>query len=445
MSPVSRSRAKKPKSNPAKAKGARRSGSPATRAERTTEARLADLRRLIGAETSGWWDASIQDVLSSCETLRDCGSALAVENTVAAVLGTELAKRLATEHDGFDLPSWLVHVTNAAADRVAAPAADPTTAWLLLYAIASFGTDRAAQAADGHLKRLRSTLSQSTIETYPWLNTRAHGAVPTAAPMTIRNAYGDRWAVLAPFTIDGLPDTAHWYRWDIDACGIQRTVAAGVFETAEAAVAEWRDAVGPTATAATPETTHDPALISELLAELIQAGIFDGFLVGDEPADLLAEYFRSRKRAMALLESVDPGGRRSWKATRDRPTPEQITDVADRFADWCRQQSRGPMPDQDSVYSLIDRWISLNPAAWRYTCSPHRIRATALALTDEFIDEYAREMLALLPHWVAWCAEQTALDADLTGLATDAANLVSTPEALRAVDSPEATAVRIIE
>lgn len=445
MSPVSRSRTKKSKSKPAKAKGARRNGSPATRAEQTAEAHMADLRRLIGAETTDWWDDSVENVLSSCEELRDSGSALVAENTVVAVLGTELAKRLATEHDGFDLPSWLVRVANAAADRVAAPAADPATALLLLYAIASFGTTRAAQAAAGHLRRLRPTLSQNTIDTYPWLNARTHGAAPTAAPLTIRNGYGDRWAVLAPFAIDGMPDTAHWYRWDIDACGIQRTVAAGVFETAEAAVAEWRNAIGPTATTATPETTHDPALLSELLAELIRAGVFDGYLVGDEPADLLAEYFRSRKRAMALLKSVDPGGRRSWKATRDRPTPEQVTDVADRFADWCRQQSRGPVPDQDSVYSLVDQWISPNPAAWRYACSPHRIRATALALTNEFIDEYAREMLALLPHWVAWCAEQTTLDARLTELATDAANLVSTPEAVRAVDPPEATAVRIIE
>lgn len=445
MSPVSRSRTKKSKSKPAaQAKGAHRSGNPATRAGQNAEAGMAELRRLFGTETRDWWADSAKDVLDASERLRDCDSALTVENTVAAVFGTELAERLATEHDGFDLPSWLVEVANAAG-RIATPPVDSASAWLLLHAIAASGTTRAAEAARGHLKRLRPTLSQTIADAYPWLNAPANGAVPTAAPLTVRNAYGDRWAVLAPFAIDSLPDTAHWYLWDIDACGIQRTVAAGVFATAEAALTDWRAAVGPTAATATPQTTDDIELLGGLLSEHLRTGVFDGFLVGDEPAELLAEYFRSRNRATALLESVDPGGRRSRKLTRDRPTSEQIADVADRFADWCRQHGHGPLPDKDSVYSLVDQWISSNPAARRYACSPHRVRTMAVLLTDEFIDEYAREMLALLPHWVTWCAEQTGLDSDLTERSVDTANLVSTPEAIHTLDRPESDSARIAE
>ncbi|WP_194891186.1 hypothetical protein [Catenulispora pinisilvae] len=445
MSPVSRSRTKKSKSKTAKVKGAHRSGNPAIRAEQTAEAGMAELRRLFSTETRDWWAASAEEVLGACEGLRDCDGALAAENAVAGVFGTELAERLADERDGFDLPTWLVEVADAAADRIAAPSDGSVPAWLLLHAIASCGTARAAEVAGAHLKQLRPTLSQTVADDYPWLNVKTKGAVPTAAPMTVRNEYGDRWAVLAPFAIDGLPDTAHWYCWDIDACGIQRTVAAGVFATPEAAVAEWRTAVGPTATATTPETTDDLALIGELLSDLVQRGVFDGFLVGDEPAELLAEYFRSRNRAASLLESVDPDGRRRRKPTRDRPTSEQIVEVADRFAGWCRQHGRGPLPDQDSVYSLVDQWISGNPAAWRYACSPHRIRTVAVLLTDEFIPEYTREMLALLPHWVTWCAEKTGLDLERTTLAVDAANQVGTLEAVHALARPEATAVRIIE
>jgi hypothetical protein len=445
MSPVSRSRTKKSKSKPtAQAKGARRNGNPATRAGQTREADMAELRRLFGTETRDWWADSAENVLDACERLRDCDSPLTVENTVAAVFGTELAERLAAEHDGFDLPSWLVEVTDAAG-RIATPPADSASARLLLHAIAASGTTRAAEAARGHLKRLRPTLSQTIADAYPWLSAPANGAVPTAAPLTVRNAYGDRWAVLVPFAIGGLPDTAHWYLWDIDACGTQRTVAAGVFDTAEAAVTEWRNAVGPTAATATPATTADIALLGELLSEHLRTGVFDGFLVGDEPTELLAEYFRSRNRATALLESVDPGGRRSRKSTRDRPTPEQIADVADRFADWCREHDQGPLPDRDSVYSLVDQWTSSKPSAWRYACSPHRVRTMAVILSDEYIDEYAQEMLALLPHWVTWCAEQTGLDSDLTERAVDTANLVSTPEAVRALDRPESDTVRIAE
>jgi hypothetical protein len=445
MSPVSRSRAKKSKSKTAQAKGARRSGNPAAKSGQTAEAALAELRRLFGTETSGWWADSAHAVVDACERLRDCDSALAVENAVASVLGAETSERLVIEHDGFDLPAWLVEVADAAADRITAGSADTAPAWLLLHAIASSGTSRAAEAAAGHLKRLRPTLSQTVADAYPWLKAPAHGAVPTGAPLTVSNAYGDRWAVLAPFAIDGWADTAHWYCWDVDACGNQRTVAAGVFDTAEAALAEWRTAVGPTAATRGPESTDDTALLGELLSEHLRAGIFDSILIGDEPAELLAEYFRSRNRAATLLESVDPAGRRRRKSAADRPTSEQIVEVTDRFADWCRQHDRGPLPDRDSVYSLVDQWTASNPAAWRYTCSPHRIRAMANFLSEEYITEYSREMLALLPHWVTWCAEQTGLDPDLTGPAMDAANQVSTPEAVRTVDRPEAAAVRIVE
>jgi hypothetical protein len=357
-----------------------------------------------------------------------------------------LAECLDAYHDGIDLPSWLMEIVDAAAERIAAAPADSASAWLLMHAIASSGTGEAAEKADGHLKRLRPKLNQAfTAYTHPWLSTAPTSAVPTGTPLTVRNAYGDRWAILAPFAIDTLPDTAHWYLWDVDACGTQRTVAAGVFATAEAAVTEWRTAVGPTAADATPQAFDDVALVTELLSEYQRTGFLDHFLVGDEPAELLAEYFRSRRRAAALLESVDPSGPRRRKAPRDRPTEQQTLDIANGFAAWCRQHDRGSLPHQDSVYSLVDQWIATNPAAWRYACSPHRVRATAVLVSDMFDDEYAREMLALLPHWVAWCAEQTGLNPGLTASAVEAANQVTTPEAVYALDRPEATSTRIAE
>lgn len=129
----------------------------------------------------------------------------------------------------------------------------------------------------------------------------------------------------------------------------------------------------------------------------------------------------------------------------DRPSTEQIVDAADRFAAWCEQNEPDSLPDRESVISLVDQWLGNDPAAWRHACSPHRIRHAAVLLTEEYIDEFAREMLALIPHWVAWCAEQTGLDAHHTELALATAHQVTTPEAVKALDRPEADAVRIVE
>lgn len=446
MSPVSRSRTKKSKSKTAPAKGARRSGNPAIRSEQSAEANLAAWQSLLAPDVHQWWADSAEAVLAGCAGLGECRSALAVENAVAAVLGVELAERMAAEEFGFDLPAWLAEVARAAADRVGNRAQDPVAAWLLLYAIAACGTPRAAEAATGHLGRLRPMLDGSVTGAYPWLSAPARPATPTGAPVTAHNSYGDRWMLVAPFAIDDLPDTAHWYCWDIDACATERTVAAAVFATAPDALAEWRAAVGPSAATATPEPAGEITLVRELLADATRTGPMAGFLVGDEPAQLLAEYFRSHSRGTALLESLDPRARHTGrKATRDRMTAAQTEEAADRFAAWCRERERGPLPDRESVVTLADEWLAGNPAPWRYACSPHRVRAMAALINDTYLDEHAREILALFPHWVAWCAEQTGLDPEHTELALTTARHVCTPEALEQIERPEDDAVRITE
>jgi hypothetical protein len=72
------------------------------------------------------------------------------------------------------------------------------------------------------------------------------------------DAYGSRFLLVAPFSYDReAPD--HWYAWDIDSCWLLTVVGAGVFGSAEDALAEWQLAVGPAAGSAlspsAPEAT----------------------------------------------------------------------------------------------------------------------------------------------------------------------------------------------
>ncbi|MER7009168.1 hypothetical protein ABT297_39840 [Dactylosporangium sp. NPDC000555] len=64
-----------------------------------------------------------------------------------------------------------------------------------------------------------------------------------------RDAYGSRWAVVAPFASASGQD--RWYLWDVDACGSEVvTVHSGFHPSAESAMAAWQEVVGHTAAGA---------------------------------------------------------------------------------------------------------------------------------------------------------------------------------------------------
>jgi hypothetical protein len=59
---------------------------------------------------------------------------------------------------------------------------------------------------------------------------------------------GSRFLLAAPFSYSG-GGSDHWYAWDIDLCWIA-VVGAAAFASAEDALREWRDVVGPAASGA---------------------------------------------------------------------------------------------------------------------------------------------------------------------------------------------------
>ena len=135
--------------------------------------------------------------------------------------------------------------------------------------------------------------------------------------------YGNRRLVTAPFSCNGgEPD--HWYAWDIDLCWIAVVGRAGVSPGQERCE-EWRDAVGPAASGAA--LSPCPAgMTAQLLGPCLRTGPLADMLQGNEPRDLIREYYRLRRRARDLTGSADTAAdssrsipamrlRRSWTGT----------------------------------------------------------------------------------------------------------------------------------
>ena len=107
---------------------------------------------------------------------------------------------------------------------------------------------------------------------------------------------------MAPFGYDH--DSAdHWYAWDIDSCWLLTVAGAGVFESAQDALAEWQHAVGPAA-AGTELSPGTPETAARLLAPCLRTGPMSDILEGSEPRELIREYYRLRRRARVLAGSA---------------------------------------------------------------------------------------------------------------------------------------------
>jgi hypothetical protein len=221
------------------------------------------------------------------------------------------------------------------------------------------------------------------------------GPAVTGQVLWTRDAYGSRFGVTAALTtLDG-PD--RWYLWDIDACGHQAfTVHSGYYATAEEALAAWQAGVGVLAAGETAFTPVDePSLLADLLP------VEEGFMrAGGENADQFAEYYRSKRLGEVAIETFGP------RRAASHPDLDASTAAAE-FAAWLRTH-RGDQPppaDLDELITeLADSWRFAGPAGLYGTCSPHRVALTVLHLRNYYQDDFAAQLVALLPEWACWLA-----------------------------------------
>lgn len=387
---------------------------------------MATLFGKVAPEARSWWDASAAAVLAGAHRLDPVDGPLALENAACRLLGEELALRLESEDGGFDLPAWLATVADQAAERFRD--SGDLSSGLLLHAIEAVGSDRAARTAKAHLAKLKQTTAATELATqHPWAAAMSP-ARPSGGVQVAVDGYGSRYLLVAPFQTLGDVASAHWYAWDIDLCDTQRVVAAAVFTDPDAALADWRAAVG-TATTSDSELSPgtEPAVIRELLADCLMRETFGGSLMGDEKIDLLSEYFRARSRATQLSRTM-PGHNPDPQATVrwNTGTHTNADKVLDEFGRWFSERNATADFNEDTAATLIVDWLGIGPSVARFSCSPHRISTLAAFIWDSYEDETAANICALLPEWVAWCAETTGLAPALTDRALAAARQSTT-------------------
>lgn len=349
-------------------------------------------------EAVPWWAPSHAAVLGRAGELA-ADSALELEDATAEIVGAEYWARFRSERFGFHPDRWLAALTELVCDELeTAPEAGEGRPGLRLFVrgLAEM-TPQVGSETEKALRRMLATVPGGS---------EVVRAEPSGGPLVVRDGYGSRFALLAPFAF-GASDP-HWYCWDIDACAQDRVVGAGVFASPDAAIAEWRGVVGPGAEGAEPAPcSADEA--RQLLRNLVEPGPLGTLMMGSESRAFIVEQFRMRQRARALLT-----GRAA-----DRSRRPDLGRIIEDFASWLAERGGG-QPAREDIGTLAENW-STDDGPRYYACSPHRIEHAVILVADGYLDEYAEAALDLLPEWVEWCIERSGLTGDLADRARAAA------------------------
>jgi hypothetical protein len=400
-----------------------------------------------GAEPAPWWGESCLRILAAARAVAWPSRLVDLETQACRIVGDEFYEWLNSGLAGLHPAQWLCMLAEQTGAALQASVGAGTDDWPRLWALlcglaltappgdAESETAKLARATfpgiqdpyvtalaeAGQAAKLLADRGLSPGTGYP-----ADGCRAAGNPLIARDAYGSRFLLVAPFGYDH-ESTDHWYAWDIDSCWLLTVVGAGVFESAQGALAEWQHAVGPAAgTELSPGT---PETAARLLAHCLRTGPMSDMLEGSEPRELIREYYRLRRRARILAGSAgvtaassaassgddDAGPAREaflgWYAAQHDDAPQDVADVADLLRyEW----GPGTLPEEQS----------------RYACSPHRIEMTARLIRDGYYPDHANAALRLLPEWTQWCIEQSALTGEFAARSraaalTEAASLAS--------------------
>jgi hypothetical protein len=199
------------------------------------------------------------------------------------------------------------------------------------------------------------------------------------------------------------------------------------------ALAEWRTAVGPAATAS-GLSPCPPDLAMRLLDPALALGTIWEMVHGGEPRELMREYFRLSHRAYLLAEYLADN---FPETTEDEPPGEEeeedaeeqeTEDTMQSFLNWHAERTPNASVKSRNLTALaletlIDAWTPfMSPdKAMFCACSPHRIQDTGILLRDDYDPDDANSALGLLPEWVQWCAERSGLDSESTARSLEAA------------------------
>jgi hypothetical protein len=387
-----------------------------------------------GAEPRPWWGESHERILTAARALAWPSRPVDLETQACRIVGDEFYERLNSELTGLDPPQWLRALVEETGAALRASVVDATRDWPQMWALlcglaltvppgdAESETAKLARARfpdikDPYVTALAEAGRAATLMRGrgldPGIGYPADGCRAAGDVLAAHDAYGSRFLLVAPFSYDGgAPE--HWYAWDIDSCWLLTVVGAGMFESAQDALAEWQHAVGPAAgTALSPST---PEASARLLAPCLETGPMSHMLEGSESRELIREYYRLRRRARVLVGAtaasvaVSPG--------------DDAAPLRDAFLGWYAAQHDDLAQDAaDDVGTILQEW---GPPAHpgerlRYACSPHRIEMTARLIRNGYPASHANAALRLLPEWTQWCIGQSGLNGDVAARSRAAA------------------------
>ena len=389
-----------------------------------------------GAPDEAWWRESHDRILARARALTWPSRLVDLETQACQIVGDEFYDRLQAPGTGLHPVQWLralAEETGAALRAEVAQGADDwQKLWALLCGLALTAPRTPVEAAGEAARSAREMLPdiKDPLETAlaeagkaakllanrglePGAGRPAEGSRSAGEPLAARDAYGSRLLLMAPFSYDG-GALDHWYAWDIDFCWIAVVVGAGAFASAEDALREWRDAVGPAASGSALSPCA-AGMTARLLAPCLQTGVLADVLEGLEPRELIREYYRLRRRARDLAGSADTGAGSppfdvghlddaflAWHTARHDDVPEAVAEAAGTvLSEWGPHDN----PDERSFYA----------------CSPHRIEMAAHLIRDGYFADYANPALRLLPEWTQWCIEQSGLNGDAAARSREAA------------------------
>jgi hypothetical protein len=393
-----------------------------------------------GASPEPWWRESHERVLARARALTWPTRLVDLETQACQIVGDEFYDRLQSPGTGLHPAQWLralADETGAALRAALAQGADDwQKLWALLCGLALTTPRAPADAVNETAPKVREEFPdiKDPHETMlveagkaarllanralaPSAGCPADGARPAGEPLVARDAYGSRILLMAPFSYDG-GASDHWYAWDIDLCWITVVVGAGMFASAEDALGEWRDAVGPAASGAAPSPCA-AGMTARLLAPCLETGFLANMLQGREPRELIHEYYRLRRRARDLTVSADADA--GW-------SPFDADHVQDAFLDWhAARHDDVPQTATEATGTILGEWgphENLDQRSF-YACSPHRIEMAAHLIGDGYFADQANPALTLLPEWTEWCIEQSGLNGDDAARSREAARSVT--------------------
>jgi len=349
------------------------------------------LPELMGIAAAGD-QARYEDVVCARlgELMFELGEADEVENHVnpvqvfdAALEGSAAAVRKAVAGVGDDPDGW-------------------HRPWALFAVLVRTAFGESAERALRLESDLRSRPGGAVLPT-------TEGCAPAGGVLWTRDAYGGRFAATAPFAAPEAGGAQRWYLWDIDACGVDAfTVYSGYFADPATALEAWRAGVGAVAGDAWDEV-DDPALLALLLPK--DLGLFEP---GGENAEQLAEYHRSRRMADEVRAVL--GDFEIPEAAVRSQTPE-AAEAARHFRDWLAEHRPNAPTTEDrdeAILTLADEWFfDRLPGVSAGVCSPHRVAIFAEHCRGYYQEDFAEELMTLLPDWVAWFAESVGLSETL--------------------------------